>query len=62
MIKVYPIVIVEKSIPENGINNTHLYKSKKVMEQVFLDITNAPSVVKVEQSILDDGIQHKCIG
>ncbi len=62
MIKVYPIVIVEKSIPENGISNTHVYKSKQVMEQVFLDITNVPSVVKVEQSVLDGGIQYKCIG
>ena len=27
---------------------THVYKSKQVMEQVFLDMTNVPSVVKVE--------------
>jgi hypothetical protein len=26
----------------------HVYKSKQVMEQVFLDMTNVPSVVKVE--------------
>ena len=27
---------------------THVYKSKQVMEQVFLEMTNVPSVVKVE--------------
>ena len=27
---------------------THVYKSTRVMEQVFLDMTNVPSVVKVE--------------
>ncbi len=26
----------------------HVYKSIQVMEQVFLDMTNVPSVVKVE--------------
>ena len=27
---------------------THVYKSTQVMEQVFIDMTNVPSVVKVE--------------
>ena len=27
---------------------THVYKSIQVMEQVFLDMTNVPSVVKYE--------------
>ena len=39
-----------------------MYKSTQVMEQVFLDMTNVPSVVMVEESLLDDGIQYKCIG
>ena len=26
---------------------SHVYKSKQVMEQVFIDMTNVPSVVKV---------------
>ena len=30
------------------VSETHVYKSKQVMEQVFLDMTNVPSVVKVE--------------
>jgi len=29
-------------------NKTHVYKSTQVMEQVFIDMTNVPSVVKVE--------------
>ena len=30
------------------VSEIHVYKSKQVMEQVFLDMTNVPSVVKVE--------------
>ena len=30
-----------------GISKTHVYKSIQVMEQVFLDMTNVPSVVIV---------------
>ena len=30
------------------VSEVHVYKSKQVMEQVFLDMTNVPSVVKVE--------------
>ena len=37
-------------------------KSIQVIEQVFLDMTNVPSVVMVEYSILDDGIHYKCKG
>ena len=51
MTKVCPIVIVEWSIPENGIGKTQVDQSKQVMEQVFEYMTNVPSVVKVEQSI-----------
>ena len=61
MTKVCPIVIVEWSIPENGIGKTQVDQSKQVMEQVFLDMTNVTSVVMVEWSMLDDGIQYKCI-
>ena len=61
MTKVCPIVIVEWSIPKNSIGKTQADQSKQVMEQVFLDMTNVPSVVKIEQSILDGGIQYKCI-
>ena len=43
MIKVYSIVIVEKSIPENGISNTHVDESIQKMEQVILDMSNEPS-------------------
>ena len=31
-----------------GISRTHVYKSIQVMEQVFLDMTNVPSLVMVE--------------
>ena len=62
MTKVCPIVIVEWSIPENSIGKTQVDQSKQVLEQVFEDITNVLSVVMVEQSILDDGIQYKCVG
>ena len=58
MTKVCPIVIVEWSIPENSIGKTQVDQSK----QVFEDMTNVLSVVMVEQSILDDGIQYKCVG
>ena len=27
---------------------THVYKSIQVMEQVFLDMTNVPSIIQVE--------------
>ena len=37
-------------------------KSIQVIEQVFLDMTNVPSVVMVELSILYDGIHYKCTG
>ena len=37
-------------------------KSIQVIEQVFLDMTNVPSVVMVEKSILNDGIHYKCKG
>ena len=30
------------------VSEVHLYKTKQVMEQVFQDMTNVPSVVKVE--------------
>ena len=30
------------------VSEIHVYKSKQVMEQVFMDMTNVPSVVKVE--------------
>ena len=30
------------------VSEIQVYKSKQVMEQVFLDMTNVPSVVKVE--------------
>ena len=30
------------------VSEIHVYKSKQVMEQVFLDMTNVPPVVKVE--------------
>ena len=62
MTKVCPIVIVEWSIPENSIGKTQVDQSKQVVEQVFEDMTNVLSVVMVEQSILDDGIQYKCVG
>ena len=62
MTKVCPIVIVEWSIPENSIGKTQVDQSKQVLEQVFEDMTNVLSVVMVEQSILDDGIQYKCVG
>ena len=62
MTKVWPIVIVEWSIPENSIGKTQVDQSKQVLEQVFEDMTNVLSVVMVEQSILDDGIQYKCVG
>ena len=62
MTKVCPIVIVDWSIPENSIGKTQVDQSKQVMEQVFIDMTNVPSVVKVEQSLLGGGIQYKCIG
>ena len=58
MTKVCPIVIVEWSIPENSIGKTQVDQSKQVLE----DMTNVLSVVMVEQSILDDGIQYKCVG
>ena len=58
MTKVCHIVIVEWSIPENSIGKTQVDQSK----QVFEDMTNVLSVVMVEQSILDDGIQYKCVG
>ena len=61
MTKVCPIVIVEWSIPENSIGKTQVDQSKQVLEQVFEDMTNVLSVVMVEQSILDDGIQYKCV-
>ena len=62
MTKVCPIVIVEWSIPENSIGKTQVDQSKQVLEQVFEDMTNVLSVVMVEQSILDVGIQYKCVG
>ena len=62
MTKVCPIVIVDWSIPENSIGKTQVDQSKQVLEQVFEDMTNVLSVVMVEQSILDDGIQYKCVG
>ena len=62
MTKVCPIVIVEWSTPENSIGKTQVDQSKQVLEQVFEDMTNVLSVVMVEQSILDDGIQYKCVG
>ena len=62
MTKVCPIVIVEWSIPENSIGKTQVDQSKQVLEQVFEDMTNVHSVVMVEQSILDDGIQYKYVG
>ena len=62
MTKVCPIVLVEWSIPENSIGKTQVDQSKQVLEQVFEDMTNVLSVVMVEQSILDDGIQYKCVG
>ena len=54
----HSIVIVEWSIPENSIGKTQVDQSKQVMEQVFLDMTNVPSVVKLEQSLLGGGIQY----
>ena len=36
MTKVYHVVIFEKSIPENGIGKTHVYKSIQLVEQVLL--------------------------
>ena len=30
------------------VSEIHVYKSTQVMEQVFLEMTNVPSVVKVE--------------
>ena len=30
------------------VSEIHVYKGKQVMEQVFLDMSNVPSVVKVE--------------
>ncbi len=66
MTKVCPIVIVEWPIPENSIGKTQVDQSKQVLEQVleqvFEDMTNVLSVVMVEQSILGDGIQYKCVG
>ena len=62
MTKVCPIVIVEWSIPENSIGKTQVDQSKQVLEQVFEDMTNVLSVVMVEQSKLDVGIQYKCVG
>ena len=62
MAKVCPIVIVEWSIPENSIGKTQVDQSKQVLEQVFEEMTNVLSVVMLEQSILDDGIQYKCVG
>ena len=62
MTKVCPIVIVEWSIPENSIGKTQVDQSKQVLEQVFEEMTNVLPVVMVEQSILDDGIQYKCVG
>ena len=62
MTKVCPIVIVEWSISENSIGKTQVDQSIQVLEQVFEEMTNVLSVVMVEQSILDDGIQYKCVG
>ena len=62
MTKVWPIVIVEWSIPENSIGKTQVDQSKQVLEQVFEEMTNVLPVVMEEQSILDDGIQYKCVG
>ena len=30
------------------VSEIHVYKSKQVMEQVFLDMTNVPSIIQVE--------------
>ena len=46
--EIYTRVRTSVSRDDYGISKTHVYKSKQVMEQVFLDMTNVSSVVKVE--------------
>ena len=58
MTKVCPIVIVEWSIPENGIGKTHVDQSKQVMEPLVESINKLTYGKEIDSFIKSNEAQN----